>query len=582
MAKKTSTTTRKGRATRSSGGVSTTKGNPSRSSGRATTKGGQSYNEEYDNDSYSSGSTKGGSVSSDDYGGSYSSAGSTSSNTKPSGGNAGSYSSGSSTKEGVSYNDNDNSGDSYNSGNTKESSRYSDSYNDSGSSAKEDSSYNDDGGEYSNDEYEGGVSTKGDNAYDDNYSNDDSYNSGNGKDTGGYSNNEPINDPPPYEDYNDEVVAKTSNTGESSSTSKYSNNEGEADMTFTEEEVYNDEVVAKTPNTGGSGSTSKYGNNEGEADMTFTEEEAFGEERERSGNQNQGSRSSTIRRVWVWAGGAVPSRHIGNPQAAWWRNRFELGMTDYVIALNDHDFSNGLGIRSHYLDQGNSSNRWAPICEILRTINEANIAPHLMIFFPPHPGLIREAAEALNAILENSQVMPRSIQFDLEGWWTRRSDRERSVGEHAIQEHFIDGWRGRRPELGFGITSIGSVPSELNRALRKVDFAIPQMYASERNYGRPIQENSVRRHFARAAEALGENGKVIAGQTAYSNYVNPQVMKDMLEVLLRQHSNGIRVNEIAYWSDIHLMNSSRNRQFFQRLTNLVRLEGLNLDNINSL
>ncbi|WP_024479440.1 hypothetical protein [Cellulophaga baltica] len=280
MAKKTSTTTRKGRATRSSGGVSTTKGNPSRSSVRATTKGGQSYNEEYDNDSYSSGSTKGGSVSSDDYGGSYSSAGSTSSNTKPSGGNAGSYSSGSSTKEGVSYNDNDNSGDSYNSGNTKESSRYSDSYNDSGSSAKEDSSYNDDGGEYSNDEYEGGVSTKGDNAYDDNYSNDDSYNSGNGKDTGGYSNNEPINDPPPYEDYNDEVVSKTPNSGgsrRSSSTSKYDNNDGEADMTFTEEEVYNHEVLAKSPASDSGSQGKERSDDEQEADMVFTEDEVYGD-----------------------------------------------------------------------------------------------------------------------------------------------------------------------------------------------------------------------------------------------------------------------------------------------------------------
>lgn len=237
MAKKTSTTTRKGSATRSSGGASTTKGNSSRNSGRAATKGGQSY----DDNSYSSESTKGGSMRSDDYDESYSSAGSNRSNIKP-GGNAGRYSSGSSTKEGASYNDNYNSGDSYNSGNTKESNGYSDSYNDSGSSAKEDSSYNDNSGDYSNDGYESGISTKGDNAYNANYSSDDSYNSGNGKDTGGYSNNEPINDPPPYEDYNDEVVAKTPNTGGSSNTSKYGNNEGEADMTFTEEEAYGDDT----------------------------------------------------------------------------------------------------------------------------------------------------------------------------------------------------------------------------------------------------------------------------------------------------------------------------------------------------
>lgn len=541
MAKKTSTATAKGGSRRSSGGTSTRKGNSS-SNRRTTTKGGQSNNDDYNNDYYSSGNSKGGSSSHTKGGGAYSE----------------NYNSGSSRK-GQYSNEDYSSGDSYDSAGSKGGSGYSDNYDDSYSSAKEGSSYDEnynegsssygtskDGGNYSDERYESGSSNKNGNAHNDTYDYGDSNHSGSGKNTGGYSNNEPINDPPPYNDYDDEVVAKT-------------------------------------PNREGNNNSSKYGHDEGEADMTFTEEEVYGQDRESSNGGNEESRSSTIRRVWVWAGGAVPSRHIGNPQAAWWRNRFNLGMTDYVIALNDHDFSNGLGIRSNYFDQSDSRNRWAPICEILRTINAANVAPHLMIFFPPNPGLIREAAEALGEILENSPVMPRSIQFDLEGWWTRRSERERSAGEQAIQEHFIDRWIAPRPELGFGITCIGSVPGPLNGALNKVDFAIPQIYASERNYGRPIQENSVRRHFTRAAEALGENGKVIAGQTAYSTYVNPQVMKEMLEILIRQrHSNGAVVNEIAYWSDIHLMNSSRNRQFFQRLTNLVRREGLNTGNINRL
>lgn len=285
MAKKTSTSTRKGGGRNSSGSTSTTKGNLGRSSGRATTKGGQSYNndDDYDNHSYSSGSTKGGGMRSDDYGGSYSSGGGTTSHTKPGGGDEGSHSGESSTKEGYSYNDDYSSGDSYDSGNTKDSGGYSDSYNDSGSSTKEGSSYDDnyddgsssystskDSGNYTDDQYESGSSTKGDTAYDDTYSHEDSYDSLSGKDTGGYSNNEPINDPPPYDDYNDEVVAKRPGSNSEDQNKGGGDGEQEADMVFTEDEVYDD------------------GSEDSEADMVFTEDEVYGsrsDEIRSSGNE---------------------------------------------------------------------------------------------------------------------------------------------------------------------------------------------------------------------------------------------------------------------------------------------------------
>ncbi|MFS4493726.1 hypothetical protein [Maribacter sp. 2308TA10-17] len=275
MAKKTRTSTmRKGRSTRSSGGASNTKGNSSRSGGRATTKGGQSYDDTYDNDMYSSGSTKGGGSNSNDYDGSYSSGAGNSSHTKFSGGNAGSYNSGSSTKGGSSYNDDYSSADSYGSGNTKDNRGQYDGYNDSNSSTKEDythgDNYDDGGsssygssknnGNYSDEGYNSGSSTKGENAYNDSYSNDDSYNSGNGKDTGGYSTNEPINDPPPYDDYSDEVVAKHPRSNSGYQSKGGGDDQQDADMVFTEDEVY--------------GNSSE----DSETDMVFTEDEVYGNE----------------------------------------------------------------------------------------------------------------------------------------------------------------------------------------------------------------------------------------------------------------------------------------------------------------
>ncbi len=91
---------------------------------------------------------------------------------------------------------------------------------------------------------------------------------------------EPINDPPPYEDadmnfteeevYGDNRYSKQVNNDEADMTfteeevygdSSDSNGQEEADMTFTEEEVYGD-------SSGGDGQE--------EADMTFTEEEVYG------------------------------------------------------------------------------------------------------------------------------------------------------------------------------------------------------------------------------------------------------------------------------------------------------------------
>jgi len=502
--------------------TTTTKGNTQRgnynSNSGSSTKGGSSYDDQYDdNDSYGSNNSKG------------------------SGGYSGSNSNdGYSSKEGSHYDDNYGADDSFGSRDSKYGSNNSnDSYgyespSKGGSSHVDDyggSSYDSGGsknnGNYSNDDYEGG-STTGDSKY------------------SGYDDNEPINDPPPYDDYNDEVVAKRPERDTSRNPEKGEGNYGQ------------------------------------EADMVFTEEEVYGEERENNGNSDQGP-SGTIRRVWVWAGGAVPNSAINNSNSNWWRNRASLGMTDYVISLNDHDFSSGLGIKSNYFNREDGNNRWRPICEILRITDSLGISPHLMVFLPPNPNLIREAAFVLTEIIENSSVTPRSIQLDLEGWWTRRSENERREGENAIQQYFVNEWRGNRPELGIGITCIGSVPQSIYGAMSKVDFAIPQMYASERNYGRPIRENSVRTHYSRAVNALGPGKKVVAGQTAYSRYVDPRVMKEMLGILLRlNHQNNSGISEVAYWSDVHLLNSSRNREFFQRLTNIVRRQGLSRGNIDSL
>ncbi|MGB7393376.1 MAG: hypothetical protein WA913_03180 [Pricia sp.] len=350
-----------------------------------------------------------------------------------------------------------------------------------------------------------------------------------------YGKNEPINDPPPYDDHNDEILVKRPNEDSNQNAAKISHDE--------------------------------------------TEAHDYAQRRDVPNNQT----ANTIDRVWLWCGGVVPNLAIQNPNADWWSDRAALGMTDYVISLNDHDFSSGLGIKSNYFARGNRPERWRPICEVLRISDSLGISPHLMIFLQPNANMIREAAQVLQEIIQDSTVVPRSIHLDLEGWWTGRGQIERRNGELAIQQYFYDEWQGRKPEMGIGVTCIGSVPAAIHGALSQVDFAIPQMYASERNYGRPIRSNTVQQHFTRAVEALGPQGKVVIGQTSNGRHVDSNVMKEMIGAVLNlNHENHGTPTEIVFWSDIHLLNSRTNKAFFLRLTNAVKQNGLSIEDLNSI
>lgn len=83
----------------------------------------------------------------------------------------------------------------------------------------------------------------------------------------------------------------------------------------------------------------------------------------------------------------------------------------------------------------------------------------------------------LQAIIARTHSTPRSIQLDLEGWWGRRPQAERLRGEEALTQHFFESWSGPRPELGVGITHVARDGHTIH-ALSRVDFAVPQMYAS--------------------------------------------------------------------------------------------------------
>ncbi len=115
------------------------------------------------------------------------------------------------------------------------------------------------GNSHSNDSYDdqdsGYTSNYNDGGYDE-YQED---NSGRGSySKQGYSENEPINDPPPYEDYDSGVSKQSGGQSESYSAKGGGDTSPEADMVFTEEEVYGDS------------------SNDSDADMEFTENEAYG------------------------------------------------------------------------------------------------------------------------------------------------------------------------------------------------------------------------------------------------------------------------------------------------------------------
>jgi hypothetical protein len=249
-----------------------------------------------------------------------------------------------------------------------------------------------------------------------------------------------------------------------------------------------------------------------------------------------------IDRIWIWQVGGVPISAIHNPANAWWIERELLGMTDYIISLNDRNFAGGLGIRPTYRGADGS---WEPICTILETLHSKDISPHLMVYLLPEPDMIRQAAEALQEIIQVCAVTPRSIHLDLEGWWTNRNQTDREWGEAAIQQYFFTNWLAVTPALGIGITCVGSVPPTIRSALGIVDFAIPQFYAQY--YGQPLQGHLVREHHYRAAEALGDAKQIVAGQTANPAHVSAPLMRDMLEIPCRSpiHSQGVSEKSLS-------------------------------------
>lgn len=185
----------------------------------------------------------------------------------------------------------------------------------------------------------------------------------------------------------------------------------------------------------------------------------------------------------------------------------------------------------------------------------------------------------MQAIVRMSGTVPRSIHLDLEGWWNSRSASDRVAGEAAIRQYFYDEWTAPRPELGIGITHLARDLKSIH-ALSTVDFAIPQIYASVGNYGRPINKRLVRNDFLRAAEALGSGKRIVVGQTANDDYVTPTIMREMLDLIMRishPHVGGVR--EVAFWSDLLLLSNTSIRRYFERLTTVLRMSGLDITNL---
>lgn len=115
---------------------------------------------------------------------------------------------------------------------------------------------------------------------------------------------EPVNDPPPYEDadmnfteeevYGDNRYSKQGNSGHSKQV-----RDDEADMTFTEEEVYGD---------------SSEGDHQEEADMTFTEEEVYGDSSNGDDHQEEADMTFTEEEVYGTSSGRGSSRSRRRPE----------------------------------------------------------------------------------------------------------------------------------------------------------------------------------------------------------------------------------------------------------------------------
>ncbi|MGH3812023.1 MAG: hypothetical protein ACRDUV_06140 [Pseudonocardiaceae bacterium] len=82
---------------------------------------------------------------------------------------------------------------------------------------------------------------------------------------------------------------------------------------------------------------------------------------------------------------------------------------------------------------------------------------------------------------------------------------------------------------------------------------------------------------------MGEDGQVIIGQTANTTHNPPNVVWHMLRIILSlDHGFTGRVSEVAFWSDILLLRNAGMRNFFTRLSGIVRADGLDATTIEDL
>lgn len=282
-----------------------------------------------------------------------------------------------------------------------------------------------------------------------------------------------------------------------------------------------------------------------------------------------------ITRVWVWLQRAPNFRALDS----YVQNRVDLGITDFVVTLNDYSFpGNRLAIKSKWRN-GPASNRWEPLITLCDAFRAAGVDTHLMVFFRPDERMINEAADALEEM--SPLTRPRSIQFDLEGgWWTRRPLRLRQAARRVVANRFLINWMGHDPELGFGITHIASAPPPIASML---DFLIPQMYASQGNYTNDLPRaglSRARHHYGRAVERRGSGAEIFVGQTANPTFVDAARMKGMLDVVLQLGSGTFEtVREVAFWSDRFLERQSDRRRFIQHICGLARDGGINRQNL---
>jgi hypothetical protein len=293
--------------------------------------------------------------------------------------------------------------------------------------------------------------------------------------------------------------------------------------------------------------------------------------------------------VWLWLlgeRGELSSKSDAQDRVSEWA---DLGITDVVYSLNRIENYEEVTPPSEYGNYEEDSTNLRRVRHLCQSCAEQGIDVHLMIFLVPETTLIKSWAKVARRLEQTFSI--RSIQLDTEGWWIGEGEEACRKGAQEVRTHFCE-----KLSCDVGSTSLASCPENLEPLLEGVDYGVPQMYATEENYGSTLKQMKQRMKSHYRAYLVGLEGvgsetelenlkqyakRVVVGMAAYDDGLGPQSDEERMRMVLDAaftlggtgEGSVPPVREIAFWSSAGLQGGDR-ESFVRQICRLANQDNL--------